>query len=162
MLQAHIPVSRAGLLRLPSLRLLSRATVVLSVLQDTIVQLRQVGCRHHSRVCRCFRTICTVEPTAASGQSVVSIFTRTLPRLLGAQRLGHVLVDGPSADILYAAFVYYCIKLTITVAPRLGLHVDQGAVTSVTRGLVGDTSFAVLPDIMPFTCFLLTLGPQIV
>lgn len=48
------------------------------------------------------------------------------------------------------------------MAPRLGLHVDQEAVNSVTRGLVGDTSFAVLPDIVPLTCFLLTLGAQIV
>lgn len=39
---------------------------------------------------------------------------------------------------------------------------DQEAVNSVTRGLVGDTSFAVLPDIVPLTCFLLTLGAQIV
>lgn len=53
-------------------------------------------------------------------------------------------------------------ELTWIVAPRLGLHVDQEAVNSVTRGLVGDTSFAVLPDIVPLTCFLLTLAAQIV
>jgi hypothetical protein len=52
--------------------------------------------------------------------------------------------------------------LTFSVAPRLGLKIDQEAVNSVTRGLVGDTSFAVLPDIVPLTCFLLTLGTQIV
>jgi hypothetical protein len=52
--------------------------------------------------------------------------------------------------------------LTSTVAPRLGLNVDPEAVNSVTRGLVGDTSFAVLPDVVPLTCFLLTLGAQIV
>lgn len=48
------------------------------------------------------------------------------------------------------------------MAPRLGLTVNQDAVNSVTRGLVGDSSFAVLPDIVPLTCFLLTLGTQIV
>tara|TARA_R110002003_G_scaffold116_17_gene10225 strand:- start:20936 stop:21541 length:606 start_codon:yes stop_codon:yes gene_type:complete len=48
------------------------------------------------------------------------------------------------------------------VAPRLGLPVNQEAVNSVTRGLVGDTSFAVLPEVVPLTCFLLTLGAQIV
>jgi hypothetical protein len=53
-------------------------------------------------------------------------------------------------------------KLTRTAAPRLGLEVDHNAVNSVTRGLVGDTSFAVLPDVVPLTCFLLTLGTQIV
>lgn len=50
----------------------------------------------------------------------------------------------------------------LSVAPRLGLTVNQDAVNSVTRGLVGDSSFAVLPDIVPLTCFLLTLGTQIV
>ena len=48
------------------------------------------------------------------------------------------------------------------MAPRLGLSVNQDAVNSVTRGLVGDSSFAVLPDVVPLTCFLLTLGAQIV
>ena len=33
---------------------------------------------------------------------------------------------------------------------------------SVTRGLVGDTNFAVLPDITPKTTFVLTLAAQIV
>jgi hypothetical protein len=124
--------------------------------------LRQVGRGYHSRFCQCFWTIRALESTAASGQSLISIFTRTLPRLLGAECLGYVLVHGPSADLLYAASIYRCTELTITVAPRLGLHVDQEAVNSVTRGLVGDTSFAVLPDIIPLTCFLLTLGAQIV
>lgn len=35
------------------------------------------------------------------------------------------------------------------------------ALNSVTRGLVGDTAFAVLPEISPRTCFLLTLFFQI-
>jgi alpha-1,3-glucosyltransferase len=56
----------------------------------------------------------------------------------------------------------YVAMLTQTAAPRLGLKVDPEAVNSVTRGLVGDTSFAVLPDVVPLTCFLLTLGAQIV
>jgi alpha-1,3-glucosyltransferase len=56
----------------------------------------------------------------------------------------------------------YRTSLTLTAAPRLGLKVDPEAVNSVTRGLVGDTSFAVLPDVVPLTCFLFTLGAQIV
>ncbi|KAH7408643.1 ALG6, ALG8 glycosyltransferase family-domain-containing protein [Phaeosphaeria sp. MPI-PUGE-AT-0046c] len=52
-------------------------------------------------------------------------------------------------------------RVLIYAAPRLGLTVDPEAVNSVTRGLVGDTSFAVLPDVVPLTCFLLTLGSQI-
>ncbi|KOS16941.1 Dolichyl pyrophosphate Glc1Man9GlcNAc2 alpha-1 [Escovopsis weberi] len=39
----------------------------------------------------------------------------------------------------------------------LGLRVKEEALGSVTRGLVGDTAFAVLPEITPRTCFALTL-----
>lgn len=47
--------------------------------------------------------------------------------------------------------------LTILVAPRLGIRVNLEAINSVTRGLVGDTSFAVLPEVTPRITFLLTL-----
>ena len=36
------------------------------------------------------------------------------------------------------------------------------AIASVTRGLIGDTSFAVLPTITPRTTFILTLAAQVV
>ncbi|PWW80282.1 Glycosyltransferase Family 57 protein [Tuber magnatum] len=52
-------------------------------------------------------------------------------------------------------------RVLIIVAPRLGLPVNQEALTSVTRGLVGDTTFAVLPEITPRKTFLLTLFFQI-
>lgn len=52
--------------------------------------------------------------------------------------------------------------LTFAVAPRLGLPVKAEALNSVTRGLVGDTAFAVLPDISPRMCFILTLLFQII
>jgi alpha-1,3-glucosyltransferase len=45
----------------------------------------------------------------------------------------------------------------IPVAPKLGLAVNQDAVNSVTRGLVGNTTFAVLPEISKNTTFALTL-----
>jgi alpha-1,3-glucosyltransferase len=53
-------------------------------------------------------------------------------------------------------------RILIYAAPRLGLSVDQTAVNSVTRGLVGDTSFAVLPEVTARTTFMLTLFFQIV
>lgn len=52
--------------------------------------------------------------------------------------------------------------LTDAVAPRLGIPVDADAVTSLTRGLVGDTAFAVLPDVPAKVTFILTLTFQIV
>lgn len=48
------------------------------------------------------------------------------------------------------------------VAPRLGLAVNKDAINSVTRGLVGDTTFAVLPEVKPSTTFALTLFFQII
>ena len=48
------------------------------------------------------------------------------------------------------------------VAPKLGLPVNTAAVNSVTRGLVGDTSFAVLPNVTPKMTFALTAVCQLV
>lgn len=52
--------------------------------------------------------------------------------------------------------------LTILVAPKIGLPVDQNALNSVTRGLIGDSSFAVLPNVDPRLTFALTLFFQTV
>ncbi|OAX78596.1 dolichyl pyrophosphate Glc1Man9GlcNAc2 alpha-1,3-glucosyltransferase [Emergomyces africanus] len=49
------------------------------------------------------------------------------------------------------------LSLHNTVAPTLGLKVDSTALGSVTRGLVGDTSFAVLPEVTKEHTFALTL-----
>lgn len=51
-------------------------------------------------------------------------------------------------------------RVLIILAPRIGLSIKGEALKSVTRGLVGDTSFAVLPDITPRMCFALTLLSQ--
>jgi alpha-1,3-glucosyltransferase len=48
-------------------------------------------------------------------------------------------------------------RVLIYLAPKLGLSVKAGALQSVTRGLVGDTAFAVLPEVTPRMCFFLTL-----
>ena len=48
------------------------------------------------------------------------------------------------------------------VAPRLGLPVNREALQSVTRGLVGDTSFAILPEVTKEQTFLLTFIFQLV
>ncbi|PGH23737.1 dolichyl pyrophosphate Glc1Man9GlcNAc2 alpha-1,3-glucosyltransferase [Polytolypa hystricis UAMH7299] len=47
-------------------------------------------------------------------------------------------------------------RVLILVAPRLGLTVNSSALNSVTRGLVGDTSFAILPEITKEHTFALT------
>jgi alpha-1,3-glucosyltransferase len=53
-------------------------------------------------------------------------------------------------------------RVLIYLAPYLHLNVNQSAVNSVTRGLVGDTSFAVLPDVPPRVTFLLTVVFQVI
>jgi alpha-1,3-glucosyltransferase len=53
-------------------------------------------------------------------------------------------------------------RVLIVAAPYLGFAVDGKALNSVTRGLVGDTSFAVLPEITAGQCFGLTLSFQVI
>lgn len=53
-------------------------------------------------------------------------------------------------------------RVLIYAAPYLKLRVNQDAMTSVTRGLVGDTSFAVLPEITAQMTFILTIIFQVV
>ncbi|KAF8244169.1 glycosyltransferase family 57 protein [Wilcoxina mikolae CBS 423.85] len=52
-------------------------------------------------------------------------------------------------------------RALVYFAPQLGLHVQAGAIKNVTRGLIGDTAFAVLPQITPRLTFLLTVIFQI-
>lgn len=52
---------------------------------------------------------------------------------------------------------FQSLTLILAAAPYLKVSVNQDAVNSVTRGLIGDTSFAVLPEITARTTFLLTL-----
>ncbi|KAJ2365337.1 glycosyl transferase [Coemansia sp. RSA 2607] len=49
------------------------------------------------------------------------------------------------------------------IAPNLlpNLSVNAAAIASTTRGLVGDSAFAILPDVAPLLTFILTLVAQI-
>ncbi|KAL8723039.1 MAG: hypothetical protein Q9225_000581 [Loekoesia sp. 1 TL-2023] len=51
-------------------------------------------------------------------------------------------------------------RVLLLVAPRFGFTIDTNALNSVTRGLVGDSSFACLPNVSPRTTFMLTLVSQ--
>ncbi|KAJ1906643.1 glycosyl transferase [Coemansia sp. IMI 209127] len=64
----------------------------------------------------------------------------------------------PNFWALYA----FADRVLIALAPRLGsvLVSDPAGVDTTTRGLVGDTGFAVLPDISPLTTFVVTLAAQ--
>ncbi|KAF2862377.1 glycosyltransferase family 57 protein [Piedraia hortae CBS 480.64] len=58
------------------------------------------------------------------------------------------------------AMYSFCDRVLLHAASYLKLSVKAEAVKSVTRGLVGDSSFAVLPDITPKMTFILTLIAQ--
>ena len=73
-----------------------------------------------------------------------------------------VLIYGELDPQLYVQNQAYKLISSCEVAPYLKLPIDSEAVNSVTRGLVGDTAFAVMPDITPRVTFILTLAAQIV
>lgn len=52
-------------------------------------------------------------------------------------------------------------RILINFAPYLGLTINQNALSSLTRGLVGDTSFAILPEVTPKTTLILTILSQV-
>lgn len=90
-----------------------------------------------------------------------------MSRLLGTECLGHVRVYGSGADSMYVFSVHRLVTgaaniFSPSVAPRLGIPVDQEALSSVTRGLVGDTAFAVLPQISKEQTFALSFFFQLV
>ncbi|KAJ4425047.1 glycosyl transferase [Gnomoniopsis sp. IMI 355080] len=60
----------------------------------------------------------------------------------------------PNAWAIYS----FADRVLIYLAPHLGLPVKAEALNSVTRGLVGDTSFAVLPEISAAMCSVLALA----
>lgn len=65
------------------------------------------------------------------------------------------------APNIWAAYSFMD-RILIKAAPIIGLTIDQAATKSVTRGLVGDTAFAVLPDITPRATFIMTILAQMV
>lgn len=57
----------------------------------------------------------------------------------------------------------YGVEEVTTKLPWLPNAIVSGAgIASTSRGLVGDTRFAVLPDVQPGHCFLLTIAVQVV
>jgi alpha-1,3-glucosyltransferase len=90
----------------------------------------------------------TFGPFAAMGQ-IPQLFSRLFPFSRG---LCHAYW-APNVWALYS----FADRVLIYLAPKLGLTVKAEALQSVTRGLVGDTAFAVLPEITPKLCFVLTL-----
>ncbi|KAJ2787023.1 glycosyl transferase [Coemansia interrupta] len=96
-------------------------------------------------------------PFAAMGQ-IPQLLLRLFPFKRG---LCHAYW-APNFWALYS-FVDRMLIVGSRIAPNLlpNLRVNAAAIASTTRGLVGDSAFAVLPDIAPLPTFVLTLVAQI-
>ncbi|KAG0144343.1 hypothetical protein CROQUDRAFT_47424 [Cronartium quercuum f. sp. fusiforme G11] len=81
---------------------------------------------------------------------LAQIFSRLFPFQRG---LNHAYWAG-NLWAVYSAIDRVLLKLMIS----RGSDVNLSALNSSSRGLVGDTSFAILPEISPKTCFGLTIG----
>jgi len=103
------------------------------------------------------------------GSSVAAVFAAAFGPFVAMGQLGQIknrlfpfsrgLCHAYWAPNVWALYSFVD-RFLIAVAPRLGLRVDEGAIRSATRGLVGDTSFAVLPNVSKEHCFGLTLAFQ--
>ncbi|KAK2070609.1 hypothetical protein P8C59_005089 [Phyllachora maydis] len=85
--------------------------------------------------------------------------------ILRIQPMNCVKLGGGIAAVFGAALGPFALKGQVPqIISRLFpfSRVKEAALQSVTRGLIGDTSFAVLPDITPRMCFILTLLAQTV
>jgi alpha-1,3-glucosyltransferase len=132
-------------------------------LPHQICQCAEAGNRDHCYICSCIWSFCVLGPDSTVAKQTVSIFKRSVSRILGSQCLGNVLLHRSNPNLWYAYSKLHQNTANRTqVAPRLGLTVNQDAINSVTRGLVGDTSFAVLPEVTARTTFALTLIFQII
>jgi len=93
----------------------------------------------------------------AAWDQLTQVFSRLFPFSRG---LCHAYW-APNVWALYSFVDRVLLQLTPYLEPYLKLTVNMDAVQSVTRGLIGDSNFAVLPDVSPRTTFFLTLGSQI-
>ena len=145
MLETHLPLSSTGILRLPASSVLPEAGE--NALQPQFTNILRLGAS------------LGVVFGAAFGKfydwgQLDQLKSRLFPFSRG---LCHAYW-APNFWALYS----FADRVLIVAAPYLKLNVDKEAVNSVTRGLVGDTSFAVLPSITPQYCFGLTLAFQVV
>ncbi|CAJ0639146.1 10762_t:CDS:10 [Entrophospora sp. SA101] len=105
------------------------------------------------------------------GASVIIIFLISFGPFMYLNQIGQVLGRlfpfkrglchaywAPNFWALYSALD----RVLIVAGKQLGLELNEAAVDSVTRGLVGDVDFAILPTIKPIYTFIITLMFQLV
>ena len=161
--KAHLPVSGSCIFCLSSKCLLSG---IKADFPDSVCQLPKTGCLASDGFWDCIRALHLPAASSAATVTLVSILAGLVSRLLGAQYLGTLLIRRQSPYSTYvqssSCALWSLTKAFCVVAPRLHLPVNDSAVNSATRGLVGESAFAVLPDITPRTTTFITLLFQLV
>jgi hypothetical protein len=123
--------------------------------------------RCHRRVPCISRAVRTHGTAATTPEPAISVHARPEPRVLGTERMGASHHRRPRAAQVYVPHRTRSRESSNglhVVAGKLGiaLAADAPGVASTSRGLVGDTVFAVLPNIKPIHCFAITLAFQTV
>jgi hypothetical protein len=109
-------------------------------------------------------------PGSPTALPTFSVHTRAESRILGAKRLGITHSSRPHSCTVSVVVIFSMELLLISRdwilldAKRFGasFSVDPSGVSSSSRGLVGDTSFAVLPNVKPIHTFLITISLQMI
>jgi len=154
MLQAHLFIPRASILLLLATHILFHFH-----LETANIKYRQTGNRRSGTARSSLRTIHSATTDRCPLQTTLSVSKGTVSRVLGAELLGPLLVCWSRGNSTYLLSLW---RWSL-VAPYLGLDIkNQTAVSSLTRGLVGDTSFAVLPEVTSRMTFIITLISQLV
>ena len=107
--------------------------------------------------------------TAATTVSSFPIYSWFKSCLLGSKCMGFGDGNWPCTSSAYA-FTFFFVRVSalisslFTVVRRFGADfmVNQQGVVSTSRGLVGDTTFAVLPTVKPIHTFVITIAFQMV
>lgn len=139
------------------------------VLHDTLRAARDQELRLPRECChRCIpgvvRAVYPDGSNSASFVQAVSLYSWTQPRLLGTQLLGISHSIRSYSPSLYVLCLPLVIALTdvhpsdiVAKKTGLGIPINQSGVASTSRGLVGDTVFAVIPNVKPIHTFTITL-----
>lgn len=130
---------------------------------------RQIPSTRECRYFGLYRVVGSLPSHGTDPATAISTFplhTRPQPCILGAQCLGSPHGSRPRSFTMSVGahilprypYLIYCGGIVVD-AKRFGasFSVDASGVSSSSRGLVGDTSFAVFPNVRPMHTFIITI-----
>jgi hypothetical protein len=98
---------------------------------------------------------------APATEPTLPLHTRPQPCILGAERLGSCYCRRSGAPQRYVGGLLESTGLTQGIVARIfnveSMQINESGVASTSRGLVGDTIFAVIPNVKPIHTFIITI-----